>query len=192
MDTGDTLLVGQLSDGSWPPPDKWMQGYNEVTYNRGEFPGGAYVEFVEEFAESEPSPEEEEPPPLPPLPPQPSPRHNVPPQGFALPGLGGGGKLPSRSFHGNHDPQNASPARVSGDGGEDEDPPPPAPPPRNASRGSIGGPPAAPPKPAPRRKSDQKNTVATPTRVLPTVEDVDQHRWSRVTFSIPVQCAGCE
>lgn len=63
---GDTLTVAQLVDGSWPHPERWMKGFNEVTQQTGEFPGSDYVEFIEEFV-IEPEP----PPPL--L--LPSPRH---------------------------------------------------------------------------------------------------------------------
>lgn len=197
MSPGDTLLVGQLTDGSWPPPNKWMHGMNEATSQQGEFPGDAYVEFVEEFVEPVDSPpEEEEPPPLPPLPPQPSPRHPSQ-QGFPLPGLGK--PRPSK----NHEPStantNAMNLRVSADD-VDDDSPPPAPPPRGPSRGSLpqlhGTTPVAPPKPAPRtaprKRSEHQNSAASlsSSRATPTAED--QHRWSRVTFSIPVQCAGCK
>ena len=76
---GETLTVAQLRDGSWPSPEKWMQGYNEVTQQKGEFPGGEYVQFIREFVI------EPEPPP-PPLP-QPSPRHNHSQRDFQSPGM---------------------------------------------------------------------------------------------------------
>ena len=69
MTAGDILVVGRNADGTWPPPEKWMQGYNERSGERGEFPGGAYVEFVDEFHVEEEKIEEkseEEPPPPPP------------------------------------------------------------------------------------------------------------------------------
>ena len=51
MSTGDTLRVGLKPSGDWPDPQKFMKGTNERTGDEGDFPGGAYVEFVEEFTE---------------------------------------------------------------------------------------------------------------------------------------------
>ena len=72
MKEGETLLVKQLADGSWPQDERWLNGLNEVTGKNGEFPAGAYVEFIGEV-KVDPKP------PLPcpqPLPPHPSPRHS--------------------------------------------------------------------------------------------------------------------
>ena len=54
---GEMLLVAQNSDGSWPTAEKGMNGLNEITNKRGEFPAGAYVMFIEEIAEENNEPE---------------------------------------------------------------------------------------------------------------------------------------
>ncbi len=64
MDSGHTLLVSRKQNGEWPDPEKFMRGVNEVTRAEGEFPGGAYVEFIEEFTEEVSY--DEPPPPTPP------------------------------------------------------------------------------------------------------------------------------
>ena len=48
MKTGDLLLVKQQPGGTWPSAEKWMLGINETTSKHGDFPGGDYVEFVQE------------------------------------------------------------------------------------------------------------------------------------------------
>lgn len=236
MQVDQTLLVELLPDGTWPPPEKWMQGYNEVTSQSGEFPGGAYVELVEEF-EVQPV-KSRSPPPLPPgpepggqqqapplQPPQPSPRHHPGiAGGFPMPGLAGGGRPPGYA-HVNNDQRMTSPK--VGEGEEEEAPPPP---PRRVPRGGSEGhisasslhspqgrgsdatspsqapPPQAPPKPQPRKGSasasrrrdsgggsGQRGPVLSPV-TSPSHGSLseDKHRWSKVTFSIPVQCTACE
>ena len=64
MSTGHTLLVGVKPSGDWPDSEKFMKGINETTGAEGEFPGGAYVVFLEEFTEQEVL--YDEPPPAPP------------------------------------------------------------------------------------------------------------------------------
>ncbi len=64
MNIGHTLRVGRKPSGEWPDPEKFMKGINEITGAEGEFPGGAYVEYVEEFIEE--SLYDEPPPPTPP------------------------------------------------------------------------------------------------------------------------------
>ena len=56
MKTGDLLLVKQQPDGTWPSAEnsKWMLGTNETTSQHGDFPGGDYVEFVEEYTPPKP------------------------------------------------------------------------------------------------------------------------------------------
>lgn len=205
MSPEETLLVKKLPDGSWPPAEKWMQGYNEITGNSGEFPGGAYVEFVVEFVHSlevEPSP-----PPVSPPPPEldhwknqapsvPSPRHSLLQQ--KLPGM----DKAAQQYSSRYEPDNDQSSRgnrmaVAQEEEEEEAPPPP---PRRAkpsenhvtSRGSL---PQAPPRPAPRAKrpSVGSSMVASPTHpTAAAAADIDRHRWVSVTFSIPVLCVGCK
>lgn len=205
MVAGQTLLVEQLPDGSWPPAEKWMQGYNEVTSESGEFPGGAYVELIEEF-QVQPKPRSPSPPEVehynqvPPLPPQPSPRH-FSQQGFRLPGMSG---LPPRP--GQHDNELTNRNHTGTVAREEEEEAPPPPPrrsiPGRGSENQISStrmslphiPPQAPPKPAPRSKS--RSSVGSREAAVSPIHgahrEEDGHRWSRVTFSIPMQCAGCE
>ena len=190
MSCEDTLLVERLSDGTWPPAEKWMQGYNELTAKSGEFPGGAYVEFVEEFlvepkARSPPPPAEPDPP-RSFFPPQPSPRHH------SMPNVD----------------NNRRPISPIGRAEEEEEAPPP--PPRRGMQGRMSDsnitpsqgslPPQAPPRPKQRKRSGDSATarereamspVNSPSHA-PIPEMVERHRWSRVTFSIPVQCAACK
>ena len=177
MSAGDTLLVQQNTDGSWPPPEKWMQGFNEITQDTGEFPGGQYVQFVEEFCI------QPEPPSLPEKdldveapPPVPSPRHaSVDQNSVDQNGSYNGGRQEEEE--------------------EADDSPPPPPPPRRGLANTrvvenhVGGsksqsslpPPQALPRPNPRR---HRRSVDAPER--------GRHRWVNVTFRIPVQCAGCK
>lgn len=207
MKLDETLTVTQLADGSWPPAEKWMQGYNEVTSQTGEFPGGAYVEFMEEFViEPDPPPPEVEPRSQapPPLPPQPSPRHNshpgfqlpeAPRIGVAKPVSRGYGSQPEIDATGYRD----NSPRVAPDDSEETPPPPP---PRNilrkgsdsqsSSRGSL---PAPPPKPQPRTKrvSTGSNSRETGTPIHNSLkEEEGGHRWVSMNFGLPVQCAGCK
>lgn len=212
MNIEETLTVAQLADGNWPPPEKWMQGYNEVTSRTGEFPGGAYVEFIEEFViEPEPPalPEVEPQVQAPPLPPQKSPRHNSL-QGFQLPGMVPGmvpAKPVSRGFGSQLDSVDVAGYRDTSPkmAPDDSEEAPPPPPPRNilrrssdgqnTSRGSLPAPP--PPKPVPRTKrvpstpSDSNlREMTTPTHRM--LQEEERHRWVSVTFGLPVQCAGCK
>lgn len=206
MHCDHTLLVERLADGSWPPAEKWMQGYNEVTLESGEFPGGAYVELVDEFVVEpkarSPPPEVEPRSQVPSLPPQPSPRHYSG-KGFPMPGM-----AMTQGYGTQQENSVDSTGTVSPERKEEEEEAPPPPPRRSGlpSRGSenhvasLQGnqPPQAPPRPMPRKRStdsvrDQKEALASPV-TSPThgalVED--SHRWSKVTFSIPVVCTACE
>lgn len=196
MKIGDTLLVTKNNDGTWPPPEKWMQGYNEISKQTGEFPADVYVDFLEEFV-VEPDP----PPPLPPEkepvtqpPPLPSPRH-VGTQEYETQGRendtwqSGGGREEEEEVR------------------EQEDEVAPPPPPRRslgntrAVENHVGGsrsqlPPQAPPRPTPRKRSSMDSTrtssesrgslVTTPTH------HSGKHSWVSVTFRIPVQCSSCK
>lgn len=213
MSEGDVLIVEQGPDGMWPSPEKWMQGYNENTNQQGEFPGGQYVEFLEEFV-VEPDPPSPSPPPpeavcqqAPPLPPQPSPRHSV--QGVIgklnvsqiAQGLGatlgrgdiggGGGDAMERT----------TAAVVTADDDEEAPPPPPRRPkapvenhveiPRKGSR-------PVPPRPAPRERRRVSGDYEREPNSEPNTPThrpgggVDPHSWVSVVFRIPVACAGCK
>lgn len=193
MSSGETLTVTQLANGSWPPPEKWMQGYNEVTNRTGEFPGGAYVEFIEEFV-IEPEPPPPPPPELeprsqaPPLPPQPSPRHMNSQKGFQLPGMVSRG-------HGSQSDNDIATYRDSSPqfAADDLEETPPPPPPRKGSdshisRGSL----PIPPKPQPRAK--KISVVQEGSNRAPALNTMaeDRHTWVRVTFGLPVQCEACK
>lgn len=206
MEIEETLTVVQLADGSWPPPEKWMQGYNEVTSQTGEFPGGAYVEFIEEFViepEPPPLPEVEPRSQAPPLPPQPSPRHNslhgfqlpeMPVMGMAQPVSRGCGSQPDIDVATYRD---SSPKVALGD--SEETPPPP--PPRNilrkgsegqsTSRGSLPAPVPAP-KPRTKRPSTASDSNLKELSTHSSLREEEGHRWVSVTFGLPVQCAGCK
>jgi hypothetical protein len=193
MCTGHTLTVSQLADGNWPPPEKWMQGYNEVTEKRGEFPGGAYVNFLEEFVvEPEPPPlPPQDPEPPPPLPPQPSPRHVNSQKAFQLPGM------TPHEFRSTQSENDVTRARkISAHGApqilpDNSEEAPPPPPPRkgsdgqNAMRGNL----PVPPKPHPRVKKVQP-VMADDVREQP--DEGPMHSWVSVTFGLPVQCEACE
>ena len=178
INPGEMLLVAQNSDGSWPTAEKWMNGLNETTNERGEFPAGAYVMFIEEIGE-----ENNEPEPPPPeierrypvhLPQQRSPRHTSScPPGIRLPGLA--------------KPLTRGTENMGTEVSEEEDPPPP--PPRRPGRGIDNhvspreNPPQAPPRPFPRKKSSSVNSPG---------HDRDRHRWIQVMFHIPVPCTACK
>ncbi len=188
MSSDDTLLVKQQVDGSWPSSEKWMQGYNEITECKGEFPAGAYVEFLEEF-EVEPEPPPLPPvaikleaPPFPPGPPMPSPRHHA-----VQP-------IPTESSNDDHlDPDSN---KQEGRKQEEAPPPPPPRPGRLSESNRSQALPQAPPRPAPRKKnSEAENRIngmppSTPTHLEPDVGS--GHKWVNVTFRIPVLCVGCK
>ena len=140
MTAGDTLRVALKPSGDWPDPQKFMRGVNERTGAEGDFPGGQYVEFVEEFAE---------------------------PDQDAL----------------------------------YDEPPPPTPPRRGTSAVKVNEPepdpgmPQAPPRPKPRNRSvstlkGQEEAQSPTHSVSPPPDRV--HRWTEVTFQIPMLCAACE
>ncbi len=151
MVSEDTLIVQPTPDGSWPPPEKWMQGYNERTGESGEFPGGAYVEFVEEIiVEPEPEPEPE------PEVPVPSPRH----------GSNTDSGAPYNNAEPDESPPPPPPPRRSGGGSSGNI--------RNAQENHIRGPKA--PKPmarTPRRSmdkaSDRKHSWSSVTFRIPVL-----------------------
>lgn len=166
MAAGETLLVQMNLDGSWPPPEKWMQGFNEQSGESGEFPGGQYVEFVEEFCNQpdpqpalpEKEPEVQAPPPIP------SPRH-------------GSADVAGSTYNGGRKEE------------ELDDSPPPPPPPRRSignvravHENHVSGshPPQTVPRPVARKP---RKSVDIPDK---------RHNWVKVTFRIPVQCAGCK
>ena len=181
MGIGDMLLVERLADGSWPPPQKWMLGTNERTSMKGEFPGDAYVEFIEEFMI------EPEPPPLPPeveqrnhappaLPPVVSPRHVKVQKGFQLPPVFPTGLVSQLN--------NTMEERKEE---EEEQAPPPPPRQRSSASSGGGGGGGAPPVPAPRKRMSETREIPMPMHA-----EVADHRWSLVKFGIPVPCVGCK
>jgi len=136
MTSGDILIVEQNSDGTWPPPEKWMQGFNERSGETGEFPGGAYVELVEEFrVDPDPPVLLDRPSELPPLP---SPRHAPT-------------EVPGSTYNGGKREETS----------EESPPPPPPPRRRGNSRGSQdSGPPPTIPKPIARKQRKSVEVLA--------------------------------
>ena len=188
MNKEDLLIVQQKPDGTWPTPEKWMEGYNEFSGGTGEFPAGAYVEFLGEFIMPNS------------LPPQPAvralpvltPRH-VAPQGYNNYGESAG-------LYGSVDSEGVD---INDERREEEDVvAPPAPPPRRSTVEEYTGgyryqpPPQTLPRPTPRKKFslDSKDSVGSIAIGIPThrAGPKFQHNWICVTFRIPVQCSSCK
>lgn len=184
MNPEDMLIVQQKADGTWPSTEKWMEGYNEISGDSGEFPAGAYVEFLDEFIKPNP------PPAIHPAPSLPSPRH-VTTQEYDTWAENDGGQ-----YEGGGEESEKPRGKKQGDIA------PPAPPRRIVGnmQNHIGGqkiqiPPQAPPKPAPRKRpSLDAKEVGSQSVAMSTCRSVseDQHSWVSVTFRIPVQCSSCK
>ena len=219
MQAGETLLVGQSASGQWPNPEKWMHGFNESTKCEGEFPGGQYVQFVEEFTvQPDPPPEPPKKPVLPPLPEkQPTlPRHHGGIQVFPTGGLSNHSSTSTSNITSPSHAHQPIPHSISHGSmhmptttvANDEEAPPPPPrrgsnkPVQNHSSSSLSE--SHPPKPVPRNRK-RSSTSAKANEVIPEsnasgslrpagagVESGDNHEWSSVVFGVPMACSACE
>ena len=193
MKQEDMLIVQQKADGTWPSTEKWMEGCNETSGDLGEFPAGAYVEFMEEFIKPNPPPAvHPETKPMSRTPPLPSPRH-VATHGY--------GTLAENDIgqHGRRGEGRADSEEAIEEEPDDAVPPPP--PPRrsigNMQNNAMGVRsqlrPHAPPRPAPRKNSslDAMNFPPIVTSACHPLTEA-KHNWVYVTFRIPVQCNSCK
>lgn len=169
MSVGDTLLVSPTPQGEWPNHEKWMKGQNENTGSAGDFPGGAYVELMEEFTEPEPdwAP--------PPLPMRGGPGTHVLPNSVPSHVTEDAPPTPPRRGNSaskiseNHDIEPRTPQ-----------PQPPVPAPRKRSAPTQHYPTGG-------EKKNVESALRLPSPVLEK-----SHNWLDVSFQIPIRCSACE
>lgn len=167
MKIGDTLLVSPTPQGEWPNHEKWMRGQNETTACEGDFPGGAYVQFVEEFT----------------IDPEPEPEPELPP----LPTRGGGVQVLPNSMTEDAPPtppkRGNSATRIPENQDSETRAPkaPPRPTPRKRSSSAH--------QKSPLVESLESSFNA---QLQQTTVDEGQHEWVKVSFQIPLRCAACK
>ena len=162
MKIGDNLLVSPNPQGEWPNHEKWMRGQNEATGREGDFPGGQYVEFVNEFT-LEPEPVQELPPPLP----------------NSIPGHVTEDAPPTPPRRGN------SVTRISENHDAETRPPqaPPRPTPRKRTTSAHQ---------QQALVESLECSLNTHQQPLQATVDERSHDWIEVSFQIPLRCAACK